>query len=1311
MKQNLVFIMTDQQRADTLGMSVGGREVTPCLNLLSKESTVFERAYDACPLCVPARTALATGINPVKSGMMLNDLPGTYAKNHETIHQMLFKAGYEVAHIGVNHISVKPALKDSLPFAAWEDDDTYRTYARERGLDIDRKPEDSVVIDELSDGVYEKHRYSNARTSIWPYDLDDFKDVWFTTKAVDFLAMEHKKPFALFLYLWAPHPPLVVPKEHWDLFDEKDICLPPGTGNASFGQPENRKKGAAAQLGCYPPEGGWQQGWHAHLALSHLCDEQMGRIRSTLSSCGLADNTMVVFTADHGEHMGQHGMYQKMEMYEPAVRVPAIFHLPKTPSCRLNTAVSHLDFVPTLIDILGLETGNPLDGHSLKESILTGKEPKAWPVFGVYCGNHQFGDMRRMIVKENFKYIYDNVAEELYDLSSDPYEQTNLCSNSYQNGKFRMIARELYCQLEDWASKQEDPFFIPKGRKKNLLFVFADQWRRDAMGFAGKDPVKTPNMDAFASQSVYCTDAISTFPLCSPHRASLLTGKHPLSTGVFTNCKTGLHMGLKEEEICIGDILKSNGYHTGYIGKWHLDEPEQNSSPNPESGASHWDAYTPPGPKRHGFDFWYSYGAWDQHLTPHYWMDSPCQIKADTWSPEHETDIAIDYMKKHNGNGPFALFVSWNPPHSPYDMVPQKYLDLYETEEIPLKANVDLTNIHHHTYEPAGYTKEELLQVTKEYFAAVSGLDDQFGRLIRTLKELGIYDDTLIILSADHGDMMGSHGLMAKHVWYEESVGIPLVIGGAGLKPSICRTLIGSPDFMPTVLGLLDLPVPSSVEGQDCSQDVKGYPVHQNKACFLAACPGRDVFLKAFEAAGKNPLNFGWRGIRTSRYLYVVDAGYGTEPCLVRLLYDLEADPLQMSPVTIRDLKEYPIADQLEQELCRWLQEQNDGFLVHLDGCPKAVCRITEARLYLYQVNATKKFSFGTWTSRQHVIVSIKAGGETGFGENIISVNHPDISLEEWSSWLRELVGLSVSSALIYLRDRLDCWQDRMTEMTEMCLIDLSGKLNKKNALDLLGISGTAPVYGVYVILSDDPDFVEQKVRYAISAKKTRFIKVKLFGNEELDCKIIRKVRNYLSRGETFLIGDVNCGYRPQGTEKALSDITASLRHLYEAGLDACEDPAYLERDEWVQLQSAVHPLSLIPDYPMRPSRKAKEMIVKGMGDIYNIHPGSSASIIDAVSLAKQIKRLGAKLMIGDDSLVGPGCTIWQQLAVGLSADWVEATEKELESDFYYSCVTSIPTDSRRNPISPDRKSFGFGIYLDENRLEKMADQVVIIRK
>lgn len=371
---------------------------------------------------------------------------------------------------------------------------------------------------------------------------------------------------------------------------------------------------------------------------------------------------------------------------------------------------------------------------------------------------------------------------------------------------------------------------------------------------------------------------------------------------------------------------------------------------------------------------------------------------------------------------------------------------------------------------------------------------------------------------------------------------------------------------------------------------------------------------------------------------------------------------------------------------------------------------ITEVKLYLIQINATRKFSFGTWTSRQHIILSIKAGNETGYGENIISVNRPDISLDAWSGWLQELVGRPLGEAIDYLRDHRDFWEDRMTEMTEMCLVDLWGKLTGENALDLLELPGTDPICGVYVILSDDLNFVDEKIRYAISCGKTKYIKVKLFGNEDLDCKVIKTVRKYLSRKETFLIGDVNCGYRPEGTQKGLDEIITSMHHLYEAGLDICEDPAFLDIDEWVKIQSCVHPLSLLPDYPMRPSRKARETIVSGMGDIYNIHPGCSASIIDAISLAERIRDLGAGLMIGDDSLVGPGCTIWQQLAAGLSAEWVEATEKEVESDFYYDAVIKIPTDSRKNPIMPDRNGFGFGIYLDEQKLEKAADRVAVIR-
>ena len=208
--------------------------------------------------------------------------------------------------------------------------------------------------------------------------------------------------------------------------------------------------------------------------------------------------------------------------------------------------------------------------------------------------------------------------------------------------------------------------------KPNLIYIFADQWRAEAAGFMNADQVSTPNMDRFASQGACFVNAYSTFPLCSPHRASLLTGKYPFCCGVWTNCKIGLEeiVMLRPQEICISDVLKEHGYHTGYIGKWHLDAPEQNFVREPVSGARDWDAYTPPGERRHGFDYWLSYGTYDVHLDPHYWSDSPEWMRPGKWSVEFETDKALEYLEGREEQGqPFALFVSYNPPHLPYEML------------------------------------------------------------------------------------------------------------------------------------------------------------------------------------------------------------------------------------------------------------------------------------------------------------------------------------------------------------------------------------------------------------------------------------------------------------------------------------------------------------------------------------------------------------------------------------------------------------------------------------------------------------------
>ncbi|WHX26557.1 sulfatase [Virgibacillus halodenitrificans] len=465
-------------------------------------------------------------------------------------------------------------------------------------------------------------------------------------------------------------------------------------------------------------------------------------------------------------------------------------------------------------------------------------------------------------------------------------------------------------------------------RKPNIVYLFADQWRRQAVGYANEDPVITPNMDQFAKESVVFTQAVSCSPLCSPHRASMLTGKYPMGTGVYTNCKVGADVMLQPNEICISDVLKQAGYRTGYIGKWHLDLPEKNISDNPTSGAEGWDAFTPPGPKRHGFDYWYSYGAWDDHLAPHYWEDTPEKIQIKQWSVKHETDKAIEYIREQNETDPFALFVSWNPPHSPFDDVPEKYKQVYENNiKDDFRKNVNKNSFMVHTGEEVEGGPDQLAEKRKNYFAAITGIDENFGRILQVLQEENLEENTIVVLTADHGEMMGSHGLMAKHVWYEESIGVPFCIRWPGeIKPDKTDALLNTVDIMPTLLQLADLDIPATVEGNDLSPVLESYTDGPDKT-FLCAYPGRKEAIENFEQHGLNNLAYGWRAVRSVDNLYVIHRGYAPGEETVRLLYDLKKDPDQLNPQKIINSDENELIRELEQSLFTWLSKQGDPFM------------------------------------------------------------------------------------------------------------------------------------------------------------------------------------------------------------------------------------------------------------------------------------------------------------------------------------------------------------------------------------------------
>lgn len=461
--------------------------------------------------------------------------------------------------------------------------------------------------------------------------------------------------------------------------------------------------------------------------------------------------------------------------------------------------------------------------------------------------------------------------------------------------------------------------------KPNLIYIFADQWRAEAAGFMNADQVSTPNMDRFASQGACFVNAYSTFPLCSPHRASLLTGKYPFCCGVWTNCKIGLEeiVMLRPQEICISDVLKEHGYHTGYIGKWHLDAPEQNFVREPVSGARDWDAYTPPGERRHGFDYWLSYGTYDVHLDPHYWSDSPEWMRPGKWSVEFETDKALEYLEGREDQGqPFALFVSYNPPHLPYEMVPDRYYDQVKDLEIKWRDNV-----------PEAMRTEEMAVTTRQYFAAVQGIDHEFGRILSFLKDHGLEENTVVVLSADHGDMMGSQGLMGKNVWYHEALHIPLVIRQKGrICPSRQEGVFASPDHMPTLLDLLGLPVPETCQGRSHADGILYGAGGQPQDMFICGYPGGAAGVAKFQKRGFTHKAYGWRGIKTPRYTFIVDNTCEPGGTQTQYLYDHDEDPYELSPRIIDGECREPLILEFRKKLRHYLDLQGDPFLFDESG-------------------------------------------------------------------------------------------------------------------------------------------------------------------------------------------------------------------------------------------------------------------------------------------------------------------------------------------------------------------------------------------
>ncbi len=449
--------MTDHQRFDSIGMRCKDVPVTPNLTALAGDSTFFLRAYNTCPLCVPARTALATGVYPTANHVVYNDWKGATATRHRTLQLLLEENGYSVGHVGVDHVRTVPGLSDcGLDFYFSQKD--HAGILESRGIQSKRRVSDSVEVFELVDGVRKENRYSGTNVSVWNHPMELFKDRCFLEKSLEFLDSfaGGDRPFALFTCFWAPHPPLIVPEEYLSKFPPSCIMLPENVGVCSKGEPASFRRGVAAQLAENVSMDEWRKVWGAHLALTNMVDGYIGMLVDKLRQKGLYDDTVIVFTPDHGDNLGQHSMYQKMEMYEEDVHVPLMIRVPGTAPSRPDTVVSHLDVAPTLCEILGLDGLDPLaDGKSLVPEIMSGQSRAGMAVFSAYSGNPGYGDVRRAVVTDRYKLITDGDHEvALFDLVEDPDEMDNIAAD----GRHDEIVKKLYARCMDYHVKRNDYF-------------------------------------------------------------------------------------------------------------------------------------------------------------------------------------------------------------------------------------------------------------------------------------------------------------------------------------------------------------------------------------------------------------------------------------------------------------------------------------------------------------------------------------------------------------------------------------------------------------------------------------------------------------------------------------------------------------------------------------------------------------------------------------------------------------------------------------------------------------------------------------
>ena len=422
-----------------------------------------------------------------------------------------------------------------------------------------------------------------------------------------------------------------------------------------------------------------------------------------------------------------------------------------------------------------------------------------------------------------------------------------------------------------------------KGRQPNVIYAFSDEHRWQSMCFADMPEVKTPNMKRLADEGVSFTNCISNYPVCSPHRAILMTGRWPYQQGVIDN---GIR--LSPGEMTIGKAFKAAGYATGYVGKWHL-------------GGVRAEPF--------GFDHSLIWTKTNSHWHSFYHPKGAKRVESTAYNATAMTDQALKFVEGSRET-PFFLMLSWNPPHSNFTDAPKEMKALYPEGSLPNRPNM-------RTKGWPERRQKRHWRMYKGYHAHVTAVDHELGRIMQKLDELGLADNTIVVYSSDHGSMLGSHGVGGKRQPYEESIKTPFIARWPKGIPAgrTDRSLLGTIDIMPSMCALAGAPVPDTCVGQDLSPAMRGQNGPEPESQFIM-----HISKKHASGGEKHPAPI-FRGVTTGRCTYAL---YPDGPWC---LFDNQEDPHQL-----KNLIDNPDAAEtrevLRAMLGRWLKEADDPFVL-----------------------------------------------------------------------------------------------------------------------------------------------------------------------------------------------------------------------------------------------------------------------------------------------------------------------------------------------------------------------------------------------